>query len=109
MDMQLENGDYVPGPGGALQRVQGDQALLQRARFRLQAQRGAFAYDPAFGSELYRLTPELPGADQAALALARQALAPLAQVRATAAHVTQTGASVSLEIHGQTYTVEVSR
>ena len=54
-ELKLQNGDYVPDGVGGLLRVEGREALLQRAMFKLTARRGAFPFLPELGSRLHRL------------------------------------------------------
>ena len=58
----MKNGDYLPDGIGGEQRVDGTEALLARALFRLRVRRGSFPFLPALGSELYRLGNEKPSA-----------------------------------------------
>lgn len=55
MELKLKNGDYVPDGVGGLERVEGREALLQRALFKLTARRGAFPFLPELGSRLWQL------------------------------------------------------
>jgi len=76
MELKLENGDYVPAANGELARVDGNEALLQRALMRLQARRGGFAALPDYGSRLHTLCRLKPGERAAAArAYAVEALA----------------------------------
>ena len=76
MELRLENGDYVPAANGELARVEGSEAVLQRALMRLQARRGGFAALPDYGSRLYTLCRLKPGERAAAArAYAVEALA----------------------------------
>ena len=83
MTNKLLDGDFVIGPRGVLETVEGSEELLQRARIRLQARRGRFALDPVLGSDLYQvdLSQAAPDGLEARI---REALAPLPQVRLTA-------------------------
>lgn len=58
----MKNGDYLPDGIGGEQRVDGTEALLARALFRLSVRRGSFPFLPELGSELYRLGNEKPSA-----------------------------------------------
>ena len=69
MELQIQNGDYVPDGLGGFRRLTGGEALLQRVLFRLVPRRGAFPFMPELGSRLYLLPRERPGARAA---LARQ-------------------------------------
>ena len=68
MELKLQNGDYVPDGVGGLLRVEGREALLQRAVFKLTARRGAFPFLPELGSRLHRLGKVPPAQRQAAAA-----------------------------------------
>ena len=70
MELKMKNGDYLPDGIGGEQRVDGTEALLARALFRLSVRRGSFPFLPELGSELYRLGHEKPSA-RAAATLAR--------------------------------------
>ena len=65
MELKLQNGDYVPDGVGGLLRVEGREALLQRAMFKLTARRGAFPFLPELGSRLDRLAQERSSAREA--------------------------------------------
>lgn len=58
MSLRLQDGDYVPDGNGGFCEAKEKEALLQRVLFRLTARRGAFAFLPEFGSQLYRLPME---------------------------------------------------
>lgn len=66
--LKIANGDYLPDELGRLQRLQGDEALLQRVLFRLTARKGGLVFLPELGSDLYRLGSTKPG-QRRALAL----------------------------------------
>lgn len=68
MELRLRNGDYVPDGVGGLLRVEGREALLQRALFRLTARRGTFPFLPELGSRLWQLGAIPPAQRQAAAA-----------------------------------------
>lgn len=55
MELRLKNGDYVPDGMGGLQRVDGQEELLQRVLFCLTARRGAFPFGEELGSRLWQL------------------------------------------------------
>lgn len=55
MELKLKNGDYVPDGMGGLQRVEGQEELLQRVVFKLTARRGKFPFDATLGSRLWQL------------------------------------------------------
>ena len=69
MSMLLENRDYVPDGAGSVRTVEGAEAVLSEALFRLTARRGGFAPLPELGSRMYRLREERPSRREA---LARQ-------------------------------------
>lgn len=62
MENLCVNGDYVPDGFGGFTRLQGTQALLQRALFKLGCKRGSFPFLPELGSRLYMLGREKPAA-----------------------------------------------
>lgn len=66
MELKLYNGDYAADGVGGLQRVSGDEELLQRVLFRLSARRGGFAPLPTLGSRLHLLGREKPALRQTA-------------------------------------------
>ena len=51
----MKNGDYLPDGIGGEQRVDGTEALLARALFRLSVRRGSFPFLPELGSRLWQL------------------------------------------------------
>ncbi len=55
MDTMLQNGDLALCERGFPITVTGVQEHAQRLLLRLSTQKGAFALDPSFGSELHRL------------------------------------------------------
>lgn len=67
MELKLQNGDYVSDGVGGLQRVQGQEALLQRVLYKLTARRGQFPFREDLGSRLWQLG-QLPPAKQEAAA-----------------------------------------
>ncbi len=72
---QLRDGDYVPNTRGGFVRLEGPEALLQRALFRLQCRRGSFPYRPELGSRLWELRRVKPSSRRAlALAWCAEAL-----------------------------------
>ena len=78
----MKNGDYLPDGIGGEQRVDGTEALLARALFRLSVRRGSFPFLPEFGSRLYLLGTAAPSVR--ALAAERyvtEALAPETALR----------------------------
>ena len=66
MENLCRNGDYVPDGFGGFVRLQGAQALLQRALFKLSCRRGSFPFLPELGSRLQELGREKPSAREAA-------------------------------------------
>ncbi len=87
MENLCVNGDYVPDGFGGFVRLQGAQALLQRALFKLSCRRGSFPFFPELGSRLYALGKERRDArDDCARQYAAEALAGM-RVRVTDAHV----------------------
>ena len=77
MELQIQNGDYVPDGLGGFRRLTGGEALLQRVLFRLVPRRGAFPFMPELGSRLYLVLREKPAARQAlAEQYVAEALAP---------------------------------
>lgn len=62
---QLRNGDYVPNGRGGFVHLEGTNALLMRALFRLQCRRGALPMLPQLGSRLHELYRARPDARQA--------------------------------------------
>ena len=109
----LRGGDYVPDGFGGFVRLQGEEALLARALFKLACRRGALPFLPELGSRLWELGSVKPQArDAAARQLAEQALQGmgLEVLRARVRTVSDSQASVELELayDGQTQTVEVT-
>lgn len=72
MEIRLTDGDYKPNGAGGFEQVSGEEELIQRVLFRLQAKRGAFPLMPELGSRLYLLGRERP---TARLTAARQYIA----------------------------------
>ena len=68
MELELQNGDYVPDGIGGVRRVSGREALAQRIIFRLTARRGSFPFGPELGSRLDQLG-SLPASQRAAAAV----------------------------------------
>ncbi len=76
MENLCRNGDYVPDGFGGFVRLQGAQALLQRALFKLSCRRESFPFLPQLGSRLYTLGREKRAArNDCARQYAAQALA----------------------------------
>lgn len=110
MELKLENGDYVPDGAGGLQRVQGQEALLQRVLYKLTARRGQFPFLENLGSRLWQLGQVPPGKREAAAAqYVAEALSdePELQVRNVALAYRDWGAELTTELSygGQTLTV----
>ena len=84
-ELKLQNGDYLPEPGGDLQHVRGTEELVQRALMRLAARRGGFLPLPDYGSKLYTLGRIKPSQREAAAwQFALEALAPETEIALTA-------------------------
>ena len=66
MELKLQNGDYVPNGAGGLERVTGQEELLQRVLFRLVARRGTFPFQKTLGSRLWQLGRTSAAARQSA-------------------------------------------
>lgn len=62
----LRGGDYVPDGFGGFVRLQEEEALLERALFKLTCRRGAFPFLPELGSRLRELGRLRPSARNAA-------------------------------------------
>lgn len=60
----MKDGDLVPNGAGGFTWVQGEQAVLQRALFKLIARRGSFPFLPELGSKLHTLCREKASARQ---------------------------------------------
>lgn len=82
MEMKLHRGDYISDGAGGLERVGGQEALLQRVLFRLTAKRGTFAFQEELGSRLWTLG-RIPAAEREAAAkqFVVEALAPEREVQ----------------------------
>lgn len=92
MELELRNGDYVPNGTGGLNRLEGDQALLQRVLFRLKAHRGSFPFWDSLGSRLWQLG-RLPARERqtAAKQYVVEALAEEPGLQVESAELTQSG------------------
>ena len=116
MELQIQNGDYVPDGLGGFRRLTGGEALLQRVLFRLVPRRGAFPFMPELGSRLYLVLREKPAARQAlaeqyvAEALAAEPGLTVEQVILTESGGGRAQVTVGLTWQGETLsvTVEVS-
>ena len=60
MENLLRDGDYVPDGFGGFVRLQGQEALLQRALFKMNVRRGSFPFLPQMGSRFHDLGKEKP-------------------------------------------------
>lgn len=112
MSILLENRDYVPDGTGSVRSVEGAEAVLSEALFRLTARRGGFAPLPELGSRMYLLRNEKPSRRPAlARQYAAEALAGLDEVSVTDAAVTAGGGAVHIRVElawqGQPLTVEL--
>ena len=102
MDHILQDGDFALNASGYPETAAGTRALLQRAELRLRS----FDYDGLLGSRL----PAMRGMNEEwALALAREALAPLPEVQAVAVRVEAECVRVEVLIDGGRYEIEVER
>ena len=106
MDHILQDGDFALNASGYPETATGTRALLQRAELRLRIPRCSFDYDDLLGSRL----PAMRGMNEEwALALAREALAPLPEVQAAAVQVEAECVRVEVLIDGGRYEIEVER
>ena len=55
MELKIRNGEYVFDGSSALQKVEGNEELIQRVLYKLTARRECFPFLPERGRELYRL------------------------------------------------------
>lgn len=112
MSMLLEQKDYVPDGAGSVRSVEGAEAVLSEALFRLTARRGGFVLLPELGSRMYRLREERPSRrDALARQYAAEALAGLDEVTVTGASVTALGDTLRIRVElsweGQPLSVEL--
>lgn len=111
MENRFTNGDYVPDGFGGFERLQGAQAVLQRALFKLSCRRGSFPFLPELGSRLYLLGREKQSArNSCARQYAAEALAGM-DVRVTDAQVTSLPdgrAQVRIWLEGEQAALEVT-
>lgn len=63
-EWQMKDGDLIPDGAGGFALAHGEQAVLQRVLFKLQARRGTFPFLPELGSKLHTLNREKPSARQ---------------------------------------------
>jgi len=89
LDLKIEGGNFVLGPTGLPQRAEGLEELLQCAKLRIALRRGEFPYDREAGSTFWLWDPGEEHAWERAVALANEALAGLAGVRAVSAKMTE--------------------
>ena len=111
MELQIQNGDYVPDGLGGFRRLTGGEALLQRVLFRLVPRRGAFHFMPELGSRLYLVLREKPAARQAlAEQYVAEALAGESGLRVTEVSLAQEGdrglLTVRLDWQGEALAVQ---
>lgn len=113
MDTLLVGGDHALDGRGLPVAVTGERELIQRALIRLSVRRGAFAPDPALGSELYKLSGARSDLlERLALSYAQEALAPMPQVGVYGVQVERQGngtllVGVGLSLRGQVYPLEM--
>ena len=102
MELELQNGDYVPDGTGGLRRLEGSEALLQRVLFRLKARRGSFPFLETMGSRLWRLGG-LPARERPAAAkqYAAEALAEESGLQVTSVELTGGELTVELAYQGE--------
>ena len=109
----LRGGDYVPDGFGGFVRLQEEEALLERALFKLTCRRGAFPFLPELGSRLREVGRARPSArGELARQFAAQALEGMG-LEVTRAEVRMAGASCAditlyLRRDGETQTMEVT-
>ena len=109
---QLREGDYVPNGRGGFVRLEGSDALLMRALFRLQCRRGALPMMPELGSRLWMLMKAKPSSRRnLAMAYCTEALREL-PVRVTDVTLSERDGrpdlAVYMEYEGQTLLGEVT-
>ena len=85
------------GPTGLPQRAEGLEELLQCAKLRIALRRGEFPYDREAGSTFWLWDPGEEHAWERAVALANEALAGLAGVRAVSARAVQAGVAFTIQ------------
>ena len=107
MELELQNGDYVPNGTGGVCCVEGNQALVQRVLFRLKARRGSFPFWNSLGSRLWQLG-RLPARERQAAArqYVTEALAEESGLRVESVELTQDGDGTALLTVGLTYEEE---
>ena len=102
MELQIQNGDYVPDGLGGFRRLTGGEALLPR---------GSFPFWPELGSRLYLVLREKPAARQAlAEQYVAEALAGESGLRVTEVSLAQEGdrglLTVRLDWQGEALAVQ---
>lgn len=99
MELRIRDGDYVRDGIGGLERVRGEEELVQRVRYRLCARRGAFPFAPTLGRNLHLLWREKPSARLAAARLyVAEALAEEREIRVTDVSLRQEGDVLYLHV-----------
>jgi hypothetical protein len=114
MELKLRDGDYVADGLGGLARVDGAQAALHRALFRLTARRGMFPILPDFGSRLWQLG-SIPSAKRqsAAMQYVTEALAEESELQVSGVTLSpRSGGALALTVElaweGQALSVELT-
>ena len=112
MELELRDGDYLADGAGGLRRVEGREALLQRAMFKLTARRGALPFLPRLGSRLYQLGREKASARQVLAAqYVAEALREEPELAVESVELTQAGETglltVFLSWEGEELTVQL--
>ena len=96
---QLRNGDYVPNTRGGFIRLEGMDALLMQALFRLQCRRESVPCRPELGSRLWELRTAKPSSRRAlALAYCAEALRELPLTVMDVALTDQGGGLLQLQV-----------
>ena len=114
MELKIQNGDYVPGSGGAMERLEGSAELVQRVLYQLTARRAGFPLLPELGSELHLLGRTAAGERASAAELAvRQALSDETELEITGVTLTDAGSGlytlqVALAWRGQTMEIALT-
>ncbi len=108
MDTALANGDFSLGSNGRLKQIGGTGELFQRAAICLKVPLGGFVYDASLGSRLHTLKTDDPGFTAKALALAQEALRPIAAVTAEGVRCPQPSLlAVQVSCRGESTEIEV--
>lgn len=96
MRLRLRDRDYVPDGSGSFMVVDGEDAVLEQALFRLTARRGGFSPIPELGSRLYLLGRVKPDArDAMAKTYVQEALTPMG-IQVETVEVSEYGADALL-------------